>query len=169
MRELILGSGNTTTKRVKTNDSFEYENPVTLDISPECKPDIVWDLNYHPLPFKDEEFDEIHAYEVLEHVGVQGDWRGFFEEFAEYHRILKPGGLLIASVPRWDSVWAWGDPGHTRVINEGTLAFLNQDQYAIQVGKTAMTDYREIYKVSFIVEHMSKTDDNLFFVLRKMP
>ena len=78
MKELILGSGNLKHKRIKTNGSTEYSNPVTLDISPECKPDVVWNLDVLPLPFKNEEFDEIHAYEVLEHISLQGDWRHFF-------------------------------------------------------------------------------------------
>ena len=168
MKELILGSGNIKQKRIKSNGSLEYSNPVTLDISPECNPDVVWNLNVMPLPFENEEFNEIHAYEVLEHVGMQGDWRGFFEEFSEYHRILKPGGYLVASVPRWDSVWAFGDPGHTRVISEGTLAFLNQDEYTNQLGKTSMTDYREVYKVSFIPIFMKKDDDNFYFILEKV-
>ena len=74
----------------------------------------------------------------------------------------------MASVPRWDSVWAFGDPGHTRVINEGTLSFLNQDEYMKQVGKTSMTDYREVYKVSFKPVFMQKDDNNFFFILEKV-
>src|SRR5690606_26663551 len=109
-------------------------------------PDIVWDLTVHPLPFNDEEFDEIHAYEVLEHLANQGDYEFFFKEFTEYWRILKPKGRFFASVPV--GVWTWGDPSHKRVIQPETLIFLDQDQYA-QVGTTSMSDFRYLYKVSF--------------------
>ena len=64
MKELILGSGNLKYKRIKSNGSMEYSNPVTLDISPECNPDVVWNLNVMPLPFENEEFNEIHAREL---------------------------------------------------------------------------------------------------------
>src|SRR5207253_648488 len=106
-------------------------------------------LENHPLPFENESFDEIHAYEVLEHLGGQGNWRFFFAEFTEYHRILAPHGSLYAAVPAWNSFWAWGDPSHKRIINEGTLSFLSQEEYAKQVGKTAMSDFRFCYRVDF--------------------
>jgi SAM-dependent methyltransferase len=102
---------------------------------------------------------------VLEHIGTQGDWRRFLEEFEEYWRILKPGGLLFATVPRWDTLWAWGDPGHTRVINEGTLIFLSQQAYRDQVGKTPMTDYRAWYKGNFHCVHQKNTESGFEFVL----
>jgi SAM-dependent methyltransferase len=66
------------------------------------------------LPFDDNTFDEIHAYEVLEHIGKQGDWMRILREWSEWWRILKPGGHLYASSPLWSSEWAWGDPGHTQ-------------------------------------------------------
>ena len=90
MKELVLGSGHKSRKVLSSDKDKEYKNAVTLDINPDCNPDVVWDLNERPLPFEDKEFDEIHAYEVLEHIGTQGDYRGFFEEFEEYYRILKP-------------------------------------------------------------------------------
>lgn len=110
---------------------------------------MVHDLEVLPLPFADNEFSEIHAYDVLEHTGRQGDWRFFFDQFHEFWRILEPGGILCARVPSWDSVWAWGDPGHTRVITEGSLVFLNQQEYELQVGLGAMTDYRHYWKGNF--------------------
>ena len=150
MKELILGAGSTKIKRMTLNNlSSEYENPVTVDINKDHNPDVLWDLNKLPLPFEDNEFDEIHAYDVLEHLGHQGDYESFFNFFNDLWRILKPNGKLFALVPHWNSLWAWGDPGHVRVINGGTLSFLDREQYEIQVGKSAMTDYRFIYKGNF--------------------
>ena len=169
MRELLIGAGNKRQKKLGKGGDFRFHDLVTLDIDPDCGPDVLWDLNDRPLPFADSEFDEIHAYEVLEHVGRQGDWRGFFAEFAEYWRILVPGGLLIASVPAWDSVWAWGDPGHTRVISTACITFLDADEYRDQVGVTSMTDYRAVWPHSFRLVHESNPNEHtLLFALKKV-
>ena len=131
----------------------------TLDINADHKPDVVWDLTKRPLPFPDDTFDEIHAYDVLEHLGQQGDWRSFFEEWSEWYRILKPGGVLCGISPKWDSPWAWGDPGHTRIISPECFTYLHQPEYTRQVGITPMTDYRFVFRGDFdpvlreVVEH----------------
>jgi predicted SAM-dependent methyltransferase len=145
MKELVLGAGHKRGKKVMSKfGETDYANPTYLDINPDTNPDIVHDLNERPLPFEDNSFTEIHAYEVLEHIGKQGDYKGFFEEFGEYWRILEPGGILYASVPWWQSEWAWGDPSHVRVITPGTLVFLSKRQYEEQLGKTAMSDFRSL-------------------------
>src|SRR3546814_6014455 len=84
-------------------------------------------------------FDEVHAYEVLEHLGSQGDFRSFFAHFGEIYRALKDGGILFATVPAWDSVWAWADPSHRRVIAPETLVFLDQTQYREDRKSTRLT------------------------------
>ena len=167
-RELVLGAGNQRLPKLKTVDSMgQYESPLFLDIDENCNPDILWDLNDLPLPFDDNEFDEIHAYEVLEHIGRQGDWKGFFAEWQEYHRILKPNGKLMASVPSINSPWLWGDPGHTRAISVETLTFLDQSAYEEQVGKGAMTDYRHWYQGDFRLLYQSDDESQFFFVMEK--
>lgn len=142
-----------------------FSTPVTLDIDPTTNPDVLWDLNTLPYPFLLDEFDEIHAYEVLEHCGAQGDWRFFFAQFEELWRILKPGGKLIFSVPAPTSVWVWGDPGHTRMIHPEQMGFLSQANYAAQVGKTAMTDYRHVYSADFKVLECGIENDTFLCVL----
>ena len=166
MKELLLGCGSRTEKDLSMGNET-FENVTRLDINPRHSPDVLWDLIVHPLPFSDEEFDEIHAYEVLEHLASQGDYQFFFREFTEYWRILKPNGLFFASIPLKDSVWAWGDPSHKRIIQPETLTFLDQRFYD-QVGTTNMSDYRDIYKVSFEVIFQETANGKFYFALRKV-
>lgn len=149
-RELLIGCGNKRVKEISITDSLEFQNVTTLDIDPTTNPDIEHDLNVLPYPFEDNTFDEIHAYEVLEHTGQQGDWRWFFAQWSEFYRILKPDGQFYGTSPIWNSMWAWGDPGHSRVIQPESLIFLDQDQYARQIGTTPMTDYRHVWKGDFL-------------------
>jgi SAM-dependent methyltransferase len=166
-RELLLGCGSNLAKMCSPdNEPMEWSNLTTLDINPDCKPDIIHDLNSHPLPFKNDTFDEIHAYQILEHLGRQGDYRFFFREFTEYWRILKPNGYLCANVPTYTGSWAWGDPSHTRIINEGTLVFLSQAEYAKQIGKTTMSDFRYIYKADFELVTSRNHEAAFYFILR---
>lgn len=166
MKELLLGCGSRTKKDLSVNGLNEFKNVVRLDNNADHKPDIVWDLRKHPLPFEDNEFDEIHAYEVIEHLAHQGDYEFFFREWTEYHRILKPGGLFFGSCPAYDSRWAWGDPSHQRVISRETLVFLSQEQYRQQVGKTSMSDFRHLYEVDFVPIHLEDKDGTFYFILK---
>lgn len=136
-------------RMLKPFSMLDWDLLTTLDINPCHNPDVVWDAENIPLPFGDEEFDEIHAYDVLEHTGNQGDWRFFFDQWTDFHRILKPNGWVCGICPRHDSIWAWGDPSHKRVLTHASLVFLDQDEYVRQVGDTAMSDYRSRYRVCF--------------------
>jgi len=165
--ELLIGAGNDRQKKI----TFEGipENWIelkTLDIDSATEPDYVHDLEDLPLPFDDDCFDEIHAYEVLEHTGAQGDWKFFFNQFYEFWRILKPGGHFVGSCPMWDSKWAWGDPGHKRIISPETLTFLSQKEYKAQVGMTAMTDYRDYWDGDFELIANQVSDLNFGFVIK---
>jgi predicted SAM-dependent methyltransferase len=167
MRELLLGCGSRTKKDLYVSGLSDFHNLVRLDINSDHKPDVVWDLTKHPLPFASEEFDEIHAYEVLEHLAQQGDYEFFFREFTEYWRILKPGGLFMASCPAPSSVWAFGDPSHKRIVSRETLVFLSQDEYKKQAGVTSMSDFRYMYKADFKTIYAEVKNDTTYFILRK--
>lgn len=76
------------------------------------------------LPFDDGEFDRIIAAEILEHIP---DDRTAMEEL---FRVLKPGGVLAMTVPRWFAEkvnWALSDAyhevegGHVRIYKESEL------------------------------------------------
>lgn len=181
-RELLIGCGHTRDKRVFIpGREYEWKNLTTLDIDPACEPDIVFDLStldndIIPSPPNADTpgsylgpnvFDEIHAYEVLEHCGSQGDYKLFFEQFKEFWRVLKPNGYFCATVPDYRSLWAWGDPSHTRIINAGTLVFLSKKQYEKQVGKTAMSDFRSLMgNMNFDIVQAQTIGETFRFVLR---
>ena len=163
--ELLIGCGSNRAKKLSVQGRSEWVGLVTLDHEPRHKPDVVYDLAHLPLPFDDNSADEIHAYECLEHVGTQGDYKFFFDQFSDFWRILRPGGFLIGTVPLPTSVWAWGDPSHTRVIPKESFVFLNQPAYA-QVGRTAMSDFRSLYHADFDIIHTKENGEVLEFALQ---
>ena len=62
------------------------------------------------LPLRDGAAEVILLLDVLEHVEHEGP------ALTEVHRALRPGGLLLASVPAFRSLWSWHDEqaGHHR-------------------------------------------------------
>ncbi len=77
--------------------------------------DCVADLNVS-LPFKNEQLDAVYSSSVLEHIS------NLPKLIEEIHRILKPGGLMIAHVPYFRSSWAAIDPTH---VHQFTLNSMN--------------------------------------------
>jgi SAM-dependent methyltransferase len=78
--------------------------------------DVVAELNGR-LPFADRTFDAVSANQVLEHVP---DLVGLVYEV---HRVLKPGGLLVAHVPYFRSSWAHIDPTHVRSFTINSMDY----------------------------------------------
>jgi SAM-dependent methyltransferase len=194
-RELLIGSGHARDKRLCVDPLIPgWRNLTTLDHNPDVKPDILcslrnipWghcrfprDINvpgrYTAVVYDESEggmleessFDEIHAYEVLEHLGRQGDAISFFRDFSEIHRLLKPNGYLCATVPSHHSPWAWGDPSHTRLISLESLTFLDQSQYILQCDgkRSPMSDFRNIYKADFRLYWSNDDKETFSFVLQ---
>lgn len=194
-RELLMGCGHKRDKRViAPGTTNEWQNLVTLDRSRRAKPDVVCDLNCFPWgrnvdgvaptsadyldnlgphwwAFRDNAFNEVHAYEVLEHFGQQGDFVEFLRCFEEVWRILTPGGYLCATCPSRFSGWFWGDPGHTRAVLPESLTFVSQANYTAQCGVTAMSDYRDEYRGDFniLVSDESDRKQHIFILQAVKP
>jgi SAM-dependent methyltransferase len=89
---------------------------VGLDRSPLPGVDVVADLD-GGLPFPAESFDAVSANQVLEHV------RDLVGLVQEVHRVLRPGGVLVAHVPYFRSSWAHIDPTHLRSFTISSMDY----------------------------------------------
>jgi len=149
---------------------LEWPQPlITVDMDPSCDPTLTYDLTQRPLPFPDNYFDEIGAYDVLEHWGAQGDWKAWFDEFEEYWRLLKPHGYMSILVPIGNDFLA--DPGHTRQIGGSYFTFLSQKAYEVNhQNGTCMTDYRGYWKRDFDVVMIQQIENHhVAAIIRKVP
>jgi SAM-dependent methyltransferase len=84
-------------------------------------------LSVAPIPWPDDWFDSVSAYDFLEHVPrilPTADGRGtrfpFIELMDEIHRVLRPGGRFYAVTPAWPRAEAMVDPTHVNFITEKT-------------------------------------------------
>jgi SAM-dependent methyltransferase len=68
--------------------SFQPQEPFDVQLAPRH-----WNIDLEKIGFPDESFDVLLTSDVMEHV------RGIEAAHAEIHRVLKPGGLYIFTVP----------------------------------------------------------------------
>lgn len=81
----------------------------------------VLDLETSTLPFDEEYFDAVLAKDILEH--LQKPWI----VVGEIYRVLRPGGVVIASVPMAKPKVVWNDYTHVRGFTRDTLRIMFED------------------------------------------
>lgn len=111
--KLALGVGNRPIEEAVNHDRFAFADYI----------DVAHDLNVFPWPWEDNSFEEIVAFDVLEHLD---DFIAFFNEC---WRILKPGGSVLVQVPRYDSMNVAIDPTHKRGYHPKSFEYLDPETY----------------------------------------
>lgn len=87
----------------------------------------VANLSLQPIPYGDDGFASVSAYDFIEHVPrllATGDGRGtvfpFVQLMNEVWRVLAPGGRFYALTPAYPHLEAFTDPTHVNVITAKT-------------------------------------------------
>lgn len=106
----------------------KLEGYLNADITRKCNPDVVCTLGT-TLPFEDNTFDEVRAFNVLTQVG---DPSKFVCAMNELHRITK--GFIHVRVPNAIDICAWQDPLDVR-------RFTNQSFTYMEYGHRRYTQY----------------------------
>jgi SAM-dependent methyltransferase len=86
------------------------------------------------LPFADGEFDRIVAAEVLEHIPAD------IQAIAELARVLRPGGTLAVSVPRWFSeIVNWQLSSEYHEVEGGHIRIYTDKELVDKVTRAGLT------------------------------
>ena len=120
-RTLDIGCGTT------PRNPFNADEAFGIDIRDDATRNIRYaDLAVEAIPYDDNAFDYVTAFEFLEHVPrvLYAPTRRFpfVELMNEIHRVLKPGGVLLSHTPAYPYPQAFQDPTHVNIITEATFA-----------------------------------------------
>jgi len=89
---------------------------INLDRSQLPGVDVVHDIEKLPLPFGEEQFDEIRCDNILEHIE-------YIPVLKDLYRILKIGGVLSIRVPHFTSRNNYADPTYKKRFSIDTFSF----------------------------------------------
>jgi len=92
---------------------------VNLDRTPASNPDVVHDLDVTPWPFADNRFDQVYAFDVIEHLA------DVVAAMEELHRICRNGASIEISVPHFSSGNAFTDPTHRHFFSRFSFDYFD--------------------------------------------
>lgn len=128
---LDLGCG------AQPKNPFQAQHVYGLDIREDLSNSVHYaDLTTNPIPFSDNRFDYITAYDFLEHIPrvIYSPSRKFpfIDLMNEVDRCLKPGGFFLSRTPFYPISAAFTDPTHVNVITADTFVryFDERDTWA---------------------------------------
>lgn len=121
------------------------------------------DLVVEPVPFDDQSFDYVTAFDLIEHIPrviYAPDRRfPFIELMNEIYRVLRPGGVFLSHTPAYPFSNAFKDPTHVNIITEETFPeyFCYPYPYAKNYGYTgSFTMITQNWKKGHLVSILMK-------------
>lgn len=145
-KSLDLGCG------INPKNPFNAENIFGIDIRNDLKKSIKSaDLSVEKIPFDNETFDFVTAFDFIEHIPRSiflGDKTiyPFLDLMNEIYRVLKPNGYFLHSTPAYPSKEAFMDPTHVNIITEDTFPkyFCRPNIWAKEYGYGFKGDFKLI-------------------------
>lgn len=122
------------------------------------------DLAIEPIPYANEYFDYVTAYDFLEHIPrllyVPERRYPFVELMSEIYRVMKVGGKFLSSTPAFPHGAAFQDPTHVNIITPDTFYEYFDDRkiWAKQYG----------FKGAFVIKEMRYHGPHLLCELVKV-
>lgn len=147
---------------------FQFgESMVNIDIAWRKKPHIAGDL--HALPFLDASFDSILNIAVLEH--VPRSWNCV----KEFLRVLKPGGIVICSVPFLQPVH--DDPGdYIRFTEQGLRQLFTDHGFTVTNSESTLNFFHtfgwityELFISRWYLRPMTILFNPIMLLLQRIP
>jgi hypothetical protein len=89
--------------------------------------DIVMDLGKEKWPWEDNSVEEVHCYNLIEHLTNLNQKYERIHFFNELYRVLKKGSQANISTPHWCSMRHYGDPTHCEPLSELGFFYLNEE------------------------------------------
>ena len=119
-RRLDLGCGTAIRNPFKAAEAYGVDIRLSNNEKIRCA-----DLSASDIPFPDEYFDFVSAFDFLEHVPRVSDAAGrrfpFVSLMNEIYRVLVPGGVFFCVTPAFPFSVAFRDPTHVNFITEETF------------------------------------------------
>ncbi len=124
-RILDLGCGAGDFGRFRPSPAIEVfgvdADPVAVELASRHERAMRVDLDREPLPFEHETFDGVLARDIFEH--LREPWNAIREAY----RVLRPGGVIVASVVMARPSRVWADYTHVRGFTREAARLLLED------------------------------------------
>jgi SAM-dependent methyltransferase len=98
----------------------KHPGAIGIDSNPVSRADVIVDLEKFPWPFASGSFADIRAIHVIEHLA---DVVGAMEEF---HRLLRPDGVLRIETPHYTDYSSFCDPTHKHHLNSFSFRYFGE-------------------------------------------
>lgn len=137
----------------------KLRNSVGVDVNTYSSADIIHDIEKSALPIEDHSFDIVYSDQFLEHLD------DLTSVILEIHRVLKSGGIMIASVPYFRSSYAHVDPTHKRCFTINTLDYFVEDTSLSRYYALTDKKFKTIFK---FLDSPMDNQKNLRFIAKKL-
>ena len=89
-------------------------------------------LGFERIPFDDNSFDYITAYDLIEHIPRYSDSENsstpFIQFMNECYRVLKKDGIFLSMTPVYPYLGAFQDPTHNNIMTVDTFKYYFSDE-----------------------------------------